>query len=435
MARRRGRRRGGGGTAAPARHPVGLPRLDANSLSCVADFCSLRDCCALRHRISKRTSQQLASADESEVFARARVLQRVAAWWKVTLWSDVPEYVPVPEQSEGNPLGCLTRKGNLNHIRHQLRVLLRARHVRTMRLGGLQAFCQYAVIAMTRMIYNAGGEAADLERELMEFPVRPGSLESLNTLEDTRKYVLRLMDEAEVFNRPALKQFYLLFFHCQRFSEFLALDKALRRGTQRPHDCLVGPWRFLEQSLSRDYCPCCDRFRNQRRPEFHFRTTRRGDDKCPSCDMIGWADALKRYRLTREQLPRGSVTWHRKATRSGFFRVPMVPRSRAEAVARQVWGDDWKGRIARAKTRAQKKKRRRQRDAVAKRKSYNEVRGTRVFVTTRGFMPAEDHWNLRVCTVPSASAWNDELSGRHSLVFIDYCQDPLSSQSPRPRTC
>ena len=398
MARRRGRRGANGRRRAegqPQPSAAAIDRLDGCTLAVVADFCSLRDCCALRHRISKRTSQQLASADESEVFARARVLQRVAAWWKVTLWSDVPEYVPVPEQSEGNPLGCLTRKGNLNHIRHQLRVLLRARHVRTMRLGGLQAFCQYAVIAMTRMIYNAGGEAADLERELMEFPVRPGSLESLNTLEDTRKYVLRLMDEAEVFNRPALKQFYLLFFHCQRFSEFLALDKALRRGTQRPRDCLVGPWRFLEQSLSRDYCPCCDRFRNQRRPEFHFRTTRRGEDKCPSCDMIGWADALKRYRLTREQLPRGSVTWHRKATRSGFFRVPMVPRSRAEAVARQVWGDDWEGRIARAKTRAQKKKRRRQRDAVAKRKSYNEVRGTRVFVTTRGFMPAEDHWNLR----------------------------------------
>jgi len=398
MARRRGRRGANGRRRAegqPQPSAAAIDRLDGCTLAVVADFCSLQDCCALRHGISKRMSQQLASADESEVFARARVLRRVAVWWQATLWSDVAEYVPVPEQSEGNLLGCLTRKGNLNHIRHQLRVLLRARHVRTLRLGGLQAFCQYAVIAMTRMIYNAGGEAADLERELMEFPVRPGSLESLNTLEDTRKYVLRLMDEAEVFNRPALKQFYLLFFHCQRFSEFLALDKALRRGTQRPRDCLVGPWRFLEQSLSRDYCPCCDRFRNQRRPEFHFRTTRRGDDKCPSCDMIGWADALKRYRLTREQLPRGSVTWNRKATRSGFFRVPMVPRSRAEAVARQVWGDDWEGRIARAKTRAQKKKRRRQRDAVAKRKSYNEVRGTRVFVTPRGFMPAEDHWNLR----------------------------------------
>ena len=57
---------------------MGLPRLDANSLSCVADFCSLRDCCVLRHRISKCTSKQLASADESEVFARARVLRRVA---------------------------------------------------------------------------------------------------------------------------------------------------------------------------------------------------------------------------------------------------------------------------------------------------------------------------------------------------------------------
>ena len=383
MARRRRRRRSGGGTAAPARHPVGLPRLDANSLSCVADFCSLQDCCALRHRISKRTSQQLAPADESEVFARARVLQRMAEWWQVTLWSDVA----VPEQSERNPLSYRTRKGNLNHIWHQLRVLLRARHVRTLRLGGLQAFCQYAAVAMCRLIYNSDLDSdlpGTLERELMEFPVRPGSLESLDNLEDTRKYVLRLMDSRPA-SSPVLKQFYLLFFHCQRFSEFLALDKALRRGTQRPRDCLVGPWRFLEQSLSRDYCPCCDRFRNQRRPEFHFRTTRRGDDKCPSCDMIGWADALKRYRLTREQLPRGSVTWHRKATRSGFFRVPMVPRSRAEAVARQVWGDDWEGRIARAKTRAQKKKRRRQRDAVAKRKSYNEVRGTRVFVTPRGW--------------------------------------------------
>ena len=385
MARRRGRRGANGRRRAegqPQPSAAAIDRLDGCTLAVVADFCSLQDCCALRHRISKRTSQQLTSADESEVFARARVLRRVAGWWQVTLWSDVA----VPEQSEGNPLSYRTRKGNLNHIWHQLRVLLRARYVRTLRLGGLQAFCQYAAIAMCRLLYNVDLEST-LERELMECPVRPGSLESLDNLEDTRKYVLRLIDEGLLEN-PALrqfKQFYLLFFHCQRFSEFLALDKALRRGTQRPHDCLVGPWRFLEQSLSRDYCPCCDRFRNQRRPEFHFRTTRRGDDKCPSCDMIGWADALKRYRLTCEQLPRGSVTWHRKATRSGFFRVPMVPRSRAEAVARQVWGDDWEGRIARAKTRAQKKKRRRQRDAVAKRKSYNEVRGTRVFVTPRGW--------------------------------------------------
>ena len=361
---------------------MGLPRLDANSLSCVADFCSLQDCCALRHRISKRTSQQLAPADESEVFARARVLQRVAEWWQATLWSPgAGPGVAIPEQHEDNPLTSLTRGGSLNHIWHQLRVLLRARHVRTLRLGGLQAFHQYSVIAIGKLIENDA-----VERRLMEFPVRPGSLSGLDPLEDARKHVLRLCDERLL--HPTDSQYYSTYFRQQRFSEFLALDKALRCGTQRPRDCLVGPWQFLEQSLTRDYCPCCNRFRNQRRPEFHFRTTRRGEDKCPSCDMIGWADALKRYRLTREQLPRGSVTWNRKlTTKSGFFRVPMVPRSCAEAVARQVWGDDWEGRIARAKTRAQKKKRRRQRDAAAKRRSYNEVRGARAFVISVDLCP------------------------------------------------
>ena len=209
-----------------------------------------------------------------------------------------------------------------------------------------------------------------------------------------RKEVLRTNDEAQQYNslgRPlcaiqvhtTLSAQYSACFRRQRFSEFLALDKALRRGTQRPRGCLVGPWRFLEQSLSRDYCPCCDRWHDQCGPEFHFRTTRRGGDLCPSCDLIPWVGALKLYRLTREQLP-SSVTWHRKMYRTlapndSFSCVPMVLRSRAEEVARMVWGED-EGRAARAKTRAHKKRRRRQRDAAVKRKSYNKVRGPRAFV-------------------------------------------------------
>ena len=92
MARRRGRRGANGRRRAegqPQPSAAAIDRLDGCTLAVVADFCSLRDCCALRHRISKRTSQQLASADESEVFARARVLRRVAVWWQATLWSDV----------------------------------------------------------------------------------------------------------------------------------------------------------------------------------------------------------------------------------------------------------------------------------------------------------------------------------------------------------
>ena len=162
MARRRGRR-GSGAPARGHRRPAGLPRLDANSLSCVADYCTLRDCCALHHRISKRTSQQLASVDESEVFARARVLQRVAEWWHVTLLSC--------EQLENSILGTETRRNNKNHIWHQLRVLLRARHVRTLRLGGLQAFYTYSVGVICKM-YNL----TQFRRDLLLAPVRPGGL-------------------------------------------------------------------------------------------------------------------------------------------------------------------------------------------------------------------------------------------------------------------
>ena len=267
MARRRGRRRGGGGTAAPARHPVGLPRLDANSLSCVADFCSLRDCCALRHRISKRTSQQLAPADASEAFARARVLRLVERWWRATLLLN--------EHREDTVLSWVTRYGNKNHVAHQLRVLLRARHVRTLRLGGLAAFYEYSLAAAER------GVQLRWNGPRMDLVPRPSCLRGLNVLETLRKMGLQksrnVMDiyHPTTFIGGCAESFYHCFRH-QRFSEFLALDKALRRGTQRPRGCLVGPWRFLEQSLCRHHCFRCNRFLDQRRPEFHSRTTRRG---------------------------------------------------------------------------------------------------------------------------------------------------------------
>ena len=158
MARRRGRRRGGGGTAAPARLPVGLPRLDANSLSCVADFCSLQDCCALRHRISKRTSQQLASADESEVFARARVLRRVALWWHATTehfvartknWTSAPD----SEVKEFCWRRSLVNGKERTTLARQLHTLLRARRTRTLRLGGLRDY-YYFIVDASRLIEN-----------------------------------------------------------------------------------------------------------------------------------------------------------------------------------------------------------------------------------------------------------------------------------------
>ena len=87
-------------------------------------------------------------------------------------------------------------------------------------------------------------------------------LHGLKHLERLRKLVQKKVAQHISVAGPAFSTVkFLRRFSQQRFSEFLALDKALRRGTQRPRDCLVGPWRFLEQSLTRDYCPCCDRFR------------------------------------------------------------------------------------------------------------------------------------------------------------------------------
>ena len=270
MARRRGRRGSNGRRRAegqPQPSAAAIDRLDGCTLAVVADFCSLRDCCVLRHRISKRTSQQLAPADASEAFARARVLRLVERWWRATLLLN--------EHCEDTVLSWVTRYGKKNHIAHQLRVLLRARHVRTLRLGGLAAFYEYSLAAAER------GVQLRWNGPRMDLVPRPSCLRGLNVLETLRKMGLQksrnVMDiyHPTTFIGGCAESFYHCFRH-QRFSEFLALDKALRRGTQRPRGCLVGPWRFLEQSLCRHHCFRCNRFLDQRRPEFHSRTTRRG---------------------------------------------------------------------------------------------------------------------------------------------------------------
>ena len=394
MARRRGRRGANGRRRAegqPQPSAAAIDRLDGCTLAVVADFCSLRDCCALRHRVSKRTSQQLAPADASEAFARARVLHLVERWWRATL-------LPCEQQTDGHPTTYRSRHGPEGHSRHgrwfsyqnfmhHLHVLLRARKVRTLRLGGLPAFYEYSGREQDAIITSGGSALTVLRR----YPIRPASLKGLDHLERLRKLVKKkVLQHISVAGPVFSTNKFLRRFSQQRFSEFLVLDKALRRGTQRPRNCLVGPWRFLEQSLTRDYCPCCDRFRDQRRPEFHGGTTRRGPEPCPACEVMPWARALKRYRLTPEQLPRdtaGAVTWHRRisadtAFRSGprdqpkYFRVPMVLRRRAEEVAQRVWGDDGDRRAARATARAKKKQRRRQRDAAARRKAHTKVRGS-----------------------------------------------------------
>ena len=393
MARRRGRRGANGRRRAEGQPQpsAAIDRLDGCTLAVVADFCSLRDCCALRHRVSKRTSQQLAPADASEAFARARVLHLVERWWRATL-------LPCEQQTDGHPTTYRSRHGPEGHSRHgrwfsyqnfmhHLHVLLRARKVRTLRLGGLPAFYEYSGREQDAIITSGGSALTVLRR----YPIRPASLKGLDHLERLRKLVKKkVLQHISVAGPVFSTNKFLRRFSQQRFSEFLVLDKALRRGTQRPRNCLVGPWRFLEQSLTRDYCPCCDRFRDQRRPEFHGGTTRRGPEPCPACEVMPWARALKRYRLTPEQLPRdtaGAVTWHRRisadtAFRSGprdqpkYFRVPMVLRRRAEEVAQRVWGDDGDRRAARATARAKKKQRRRQRDAAARRKAHTKVRGS-----------------------------------------------------------
>lgn len=417
MARRRGRRRGGGCTAAPARHPVGLPRLDANSLSCVADFCSLRDCCALRHRISKRTSQQLASADESEVFARTRVLRRVALWWHATTqhfvarnknWTSSPdlevyEYQWRVARVDGAPR-VRGMRATTTLARH-LHMLLRARRVRTLRLGGVPVYYYYILDAnrfianLTHTSYNlqapwssfhpshliGGCSSAEHDRKtLLEVCGLP-----TNILESDKSRGQKLADD--------LENSYARCFSHQQFSEFLALDKAIRRGTQRPRASLTRPWLFLDRSLARDYCPQCNRFRDQRKPSFHPRTTRRGGLPCSFCETMPWHKALRRYRLTPAQLPRGP-TWHRyipakrqviiggppwrrqhigaeHISDKRWVRVPMVNKCRAEEAARRVWGEDAQARAARAKTRAKKRKRRRQRARATGPKEKDQVRG------------------------------------------------------------
>ena len=383
MARRRGRRGATGRRRAegqPQPSAAAIDRLDGCTLAVVADFCSLRDCCALRHRVSKRTSQQLAPADASEAFARARVLRLVERWWRATL-------LPCEQQTDGPPTTYRSRHWAQGHSRHgrwfsyqnfmhHLHVLLRARRVRTLRLGGLPAFYEYSGREQDAIITSGGSTLTVLR----QYPIQPACLHGLKHLERLRKLVQKKVAQHISVAGPAFSTVkFLRRFSQQRFSEFLALDKALRRGTQRPRDCLVGPWRFLEQSLTRDYCPCCDRFRDQRRPEFHGGTTRRGPEPCPACELMPWARALKRYRLTPEQLPRdtaGAVTWHRRRRMLKYFRVPMVLRRRAEEVAQRVWGDDGDRRAARATARAKKKRRRRQRDAAARRKAHTKVRGS-----------------------------------------------------------
>ena len=408
MARRRGRRRGGGSTAAPARQPVGLPQLDANSLSCVADFCSLQDCCALRHRISKRTSQQLASADESEVFARARVLRRVALWWHATTehfvartknWTSAPD----SEVKEFCWRRALVNGKERTTLARQLHTLLRARRIRTLRLGGLRDYYYYIVDA-SRLIENLAQTSYTPQAPWSSYSRGP-FFDRISLAEYDRKVFVEICgwdfttgreSEREKLKIDMQKSYVRCFSH-QQFSDFLAFDTAIRRGTQRPRASLTRPWLFLDRSLSRDYCPRCNRFLDQRKPSFHPRTTRRGGLPCSFCEMMPWSKALKRYRLTPAQLPCGP-TWHRyipakrEAIDGGspwrprnigarhisdkrWVRVPMVNKCRAEEAARRVWGKDAQARAARAKTRAAKRKRRRQRARATRPKEKDQVRG------------------------------------------------------------
>ena len=251
MARRRGRRGATGRRRAegqPQPSAAAIDRLDGCTLAVVADFCSLRDCCVLRHRISKHTSQQLAPADASEAFSRARVLRLVERWWRATL-------LPCEQQTDGPPTTYRSRHGAQGHSRHgrwfsyqnflrQLHVLLRARKVRTLRLGGLPAFYEYSGRELDNIITSGGSSLTVLRR----YPIRPASLKGLDHLERLRKLVkMKVLQRISVAG-PAFSIF-LRRFSQQRFSEFLVLDKALRRGTQRPRNCLVGPCRRLTSRL------------------------------------------------------------------------------------------------------------------------------------------------------------------------------------------
>ena len=411
MARRRGRRGANGRRRAegqPQPSAAAIDRLDGCTLAVVADFCSLQDCCALRHRISKRTSQQLASADESEVFARARVLRRVALWWHATTehfvartknWTSAPD----SEVKEFCWRRSLVNGKERTTLARQLQTLLRARRVRTLRLGGLRDYYYYIVDA-SRLIENLA-QTSYTPLAPWSFYSVPPFFDRISLAEHDRKALVDIIDfdfttgresYAEKLKNDMNKSYARCFSH-QQFSEFLALDTAIRRGTQRPRASLTRPWLFLDRSLSRDYCPQCNRFRDQRKPSFHPRTTRRGGLPCSFCETMPWHKALRRYRLTPAQLPRGP-TWHRyipakrqviiggppwrrqhigaeHISDKRWVRVPMVNKCRAEEAARRVWGEDAQARAARAKTRAKKRKRRRQRARATGPKEKDQVRG------------------------------------------------------------
>ena len=433
MARRRGRRGENGRRRAegqPQPSAAAINRLDGCTLAVVADFCSLQDCCALRHRVSKRMSHQLAPADESEVFARVRVLRRVALWWHAT----TQHFVAWNKSWTSTPDLRLTeicwRSKRVNEkkratLARQLHTLLRARHVRTLRLGGMPTYYYY-IVAASRFVgwlthYAQSGWQAPWQAPWTSDLSLP-FFDLISRAEHDRKELVEtcvaarqeisfpdLFGGAGPLERELLrgynnekwkndiKKSYARCFSHQQFSEFLALDTAIRRGTQRPRASLTRPWLFLDRSMSRDYCPQCNRFHDQRKPSFHPRTTRRGGLPCSFCEMEPWSKALKRYRLTPEQLPRGP-TWHRQIpakrevidggspwrpvnigarhiSDKRWVRVPMVNKCRAEEAARRVWGEDAQARAARAKTRAKKRKRRRQRARATGPKEKDQVRG------------------------------------------------------------
>ena len=410
MARRRGRRGANGRRRAEGQPQpsaaAAIRRLDGCTLAVVADFCSLGDCCALRHRVSKRMSQQLASADESEVFARTRVLRRVALWWHATTqhfvarnknWTSSPD-VEVYEYK-----WRVARVDGATTLARQLHTLLRARRVRTLRLGGLTDYYYYIVDA-SRFIENLAQTSYTPQAPWSSYSRGP-FFDRISLAEHDRKALVDIIDfdfttgresYTEKLDIDIQKSFVRCFSH-QQFSDFLALDTAIRRGTQRPRASLTRPWLFLDRSLARDYCPRCNRFCDQRKPSFHPRTTRRGGLPCSFCEMMPWHKALRRYRLTPAQLPCGP-TWHRyipakrEAIDGGspwrpvnigarhisdkrWVRVIMVNKCRAEAAARRVWGEDAQARAARAKTRAKKRKRRRQRARATGPKEKDQVRG------------------------------------------------------------
>mmetsp|Transcript_655 Transcript_655/g.1972 ORF Transcript_655/g.1972 Transcript_655/m.1972 type:complete len:253 (+) Transcript_655:190-948(+) len=127
---------------------------------------------------------------------------------------------------------------------------------------------------------------------------------------------------------------------------------SLRTGTQPPSSSSVPPWAFLDGVLASDVCALCLRTEKQR--------LRRADVPCSRCDMMPWDQALKTYRLTPEQLKRGPVVRRRRDNR--WVGVVVVQRRFAVEASRRVWGDP--RNAARAKRRAEKKKRSKARAAT-----------------------------------------------------------------------